>query len=1032
MIQWSRACDETFKPDVDELERKIVPERDDQGRVAEPLAYLNARATKILALFDAPVDKWLERVRRVKISSALIVIALGALAFPFARVDTILGSGVNLAGPFLFFLLTQIFFLTCALVLACLVILMSVVRHLLGHERPVSFSEKVVQTLSSVVGSLAIWAFHRFAPVFYAFWGKPSTGRFAWHNQSSAARRAREENPEAAKKEERRREEARGAIALFWDVLFSRPRVVAFWGGALSHTFWTSCSLCVLLILVARMQGNRYDYCWHTSLEDERVVKQGVDLLGAPVALLGVAVPNEDDVAALFTDMLVKPGAASSTSSARKTAAETRAKWSYFLLAIVFVWCVVPRLVLIGVYYLLYRHALRDFKPQLADEYFHAVIERVEAYCSTTKSETVPEREDDKVLEQEPISSPAAPIWNSSPSRKRSAPVKETPSEKEPSEFEKNDVVPASVGVQDRVVRLQAGNEDGLTRVSSDVASAPVPKKPEVIPDAQPVLPTAGSDVVERKEDVVANESNVAGSSSEAARERAKNDVEPEELSGVVSSAEPGVGEPSPIELEERRLVSALATCGGLTESAFVYAPEPPGLALAFGYDFRIESALIRELVGTDRELVYYGDAADSDEKKKLKERLETDGSRILWCTIFTDVGLPPARHFVRFMRDTLIPSLSAAAQIVVVLSGGERMRLKFSTAANAVTERIEDWTRTLEAMAKASGKQITPVFYYDAELNLPESRARLHAFLSGKEELERLRQTPRDLKKWNAASAMILAECHEIFDAKTFVTSDEADRLRIARVSGEIFKIYSEELGKASYAGRSVFSSGLGGELVSRLSSTNLGEGLTRRVEELGLTPDFVESRIMAACGLGVRLRSLSGKLSPRCALAAASFGATVPLVVAFAPLLGGAVTATALLSTIGAVGAALPASLASGAVAGALGALVPESLRTCKLKFAERLGFKSGSPRSVQEPTVEASRAPSSQERVDSAAALACTTSAWAATLELQGLAEDAIVEALPVVLRAFEELPLDSLSSVEEALKGARRALENIPPV
>ena len=69
---------------------------------------------------------------------------------------------------------------------------------------------------------------------------------------------------------------------------------------------------------------------------------------------------------------------------------------------------------------------------------------------------------------------------------------------------------------------------------------------------------------------------------------------------------------------------------------------------------------------------------------------------------------------------------------------------------------------------------------------------------------------------------------------------------------------------------------------------------------------------------------------------------------------------------------------------------------------------------------------------KHMDSAAALACTTSAWAATLELQGLAEDAIVEALPVVLRAFEELPLDSLSSVEEALKGARRALENIPPV
>ena len=52
----------------------------------------------------------------------------------------------------------------------------------------------------------------------------------------------------------------REAERLFWNLAFSKPRFLCFWSGLLSHLFWASCSCCVLLILVARMQGNRYDY----------------------------------------------------------------------------------------------------------------------------------------------------------------------------------------------------------------------------------------------------------------------------------------------------------------------------------------------------------------------------------------------------------------------------------------------------------------------------------------------------------------------------------------------------------------------------------------------------------------------------------------------------------------------------------------------------------------------------------------------------------------------------------------------------
>ena len=976
VVQWARACEERLSPDVAELERAVAVERDERGRLADPASYIYSRAVETLKLFDAPVERWLERLRRVQIASAVFVIALGAVVFPFARVKTILGDGVNLAGPFLFFLATQLFFLVLALALATLTVLMGGCRRLLGRDRPVSFSEKVVQALSSVVGTFAIMIVRRYAPVAYRLFGRPSRERFAWRAQSGAARRAREANPEAALEEERRLDEARRAGSCFWDVLFSRPRAIAFWGCALSHTFWASCSICVLVILAARMQSNRYDYCWRTSLEDERVVKRGVDVLGAPIAKLGGDVPSEADVAALFDDDLRTPtepsdgkGAKTDVDEAtRRTKAETRARWSYFLLAIVFVWCIVPRLVLVAIYTLLYRHAARDFRPDLNDPFFRAIIDRAEDYRSTTVAVMAPESADDAAPEKAPVSEPAAPIWN-----RRDADA--TPLEKD-----------------------AASQEIALKEEKTPEVVPPTPEKLEPTPSV--VSETSGSDAA-------------APAEIESERPNAPADETPKE---------------TPEELEERRQTSALAALGGLAESAFTYRPQPPGTALAFCYDATVAPELARELVGSKRELALFGDAAEFDVKKALSEYLAANGAKVELCVVLTDVGLPPARHFVRFMRDVLTPALGNA-KIVVILSGSERMRLKFATALSAVGERIEDWTKTLEAIARASGKTIEPTFYYDAELDLPEPRARLQAFLSGADDLEKLRKTPRNLAKWDASSKLILQESREIFETPTFAASDEALRLRVSRATGEIFKIYSEELGKAAYFGRSTFAAGFGAEAASRFAGSKLGEGISRRVEELGLSSDFIESRLATALGLGGRFRSLCGKLSPKCALAAASVGLSVPIVVAFAPLLGGAVTASAVLSTLGAVGSALPASLVSGAAAGALGALAPEALKKSGAKLAEKFsgGASSGSDDREEPREVEGA-----SNRQTAVATLVCAAATWAATLELQGLAEDDVVATLPEVLKPLEDSPLDSAAVVEAALAATRAALAKAPLV
>jgi hypothetical protein len=215
-----------------------------------------------------------------------------------ARVDKIL-EDVNLAGPFVFFLLGQTFFLTTSLILVLVAAFQGGVRRLRSQAGPQTSAERAVVRFSGLLGWLAVSAIRWGTPLFYALIEAPFFARFnaARERRSAATDSGNDGDPNAAAKER-----TRAAERLFWNLAFSKPRFLAFWSGTLSHLFWTSCSICVLLILVARMQGNRYDYCWRTSLEDAGVVKTCVDFLGTPLEKLGADVPTRADVEALFAD----------------------------------------------------------------------------------------------------------------------------------------------------------------------------------------------------------------------------------------------------------------------------------------------------------------------------------------------------------------------------------------------------------------------------------------------------------------------------------------------------------------------------------------------------------------------------------------------------------------------------------------------------------------------------------------------------------------------------------------------------------
>ena len=1052
MIQWARECEENRLFRLPET-KDVSSERDSEGRFVDPTSFLSARAESALNALGISARSWVERAGWICRGTFFFTIALGALAFPFARVETILGNGVNLAGPFLFFLLTQLFFLSCALVFLVILLISLACRRLLGRGRSATWGERVAILLSGLVGRVAIWVFHHVIPMTSSFFGARFRERFGWHKHSGAARRARLDDPESVQREEEAGRRLREGGALFWNMLFSRAQVAGRWSCVLTHSFWASCSLCVLVILAARMQGNRYDYCWHTSLEDERVVKAGVDFLGAPIAALGGRVPSAVDVEALFSDDLNaskhkvgvggKNAPVDESVATRQTAAATRSRWSYFLLSLVFIWCVVPRVLFALLYYYLYKKALNDYRPDFRESYFREILAEAEDYSTTTLAA---ERKDDATLaaiegveeEKAPIAEPSRPIWKSQPKIEEVvASIKTAPEpdsdnrpaliEEEKTEAEQAKELPQVAPVEPQKENsaftsatrpIQAslpalddgdGTKSILTEIHDD--SKEEAAEEEVLQDAtpEPVL-------------CVDNESATRVGDQEETAEPISNDVS-EESADVVESTPPV--DVLRQEETQSRLQSALVKL-----STAFGAPEKESSKLAFSYDSTISPELFGKLLHCRDASRLFGDIASEPAlKRSLKELLDSVGTEIDLCVIGVDVGLSPARHFVRFLRDDLFPKLTSA-RIVLVASGGERMRKRFATSPSAISQRLEDWTKTIAAIKETSGRDIEPVFSYDSELDLPEERQRLERILEGAEEIS-ASDGKRTLEKWDAATERIENACREIFaEGDEEGLSEESTRLRASVLCAEIFSIYREEtarttrlLAKENVDGGTLWKSLAEG---ARNISSEAGKSFVSQAEKLGLSPDYLGERLLYACRLGDRFRSFTGKLSPKCGLAAATLGVAAPCVVALSPLLGGAVTATTILSSIGALGGVLPTSLASGMVTGVLGSMAPEALRHVGSKIAAKLRANgTETAGATPEERLE-------ETNTESVSALARATTAWSVVLELQGFDEAQISERAALIMEPLESSSLSTLEEIKSAISAAREILLATPKV
>lgn len=1084
MIQWARACEENRLFRAPET-KGGSSERDSEGRLVDPTSFLSCRAESGLYSIGISARAWVERAGWICRVSFFFTIALGALAFPFARVETILDNGVNLAGPFLFFLVTQLFFLSCASFFLGILLISLLCRRLFGRGRSATWGERIAVLLSGLVGRVAIGVFHHVIPMTSSFYGARFRERFGWHKHSGAARQARFDEPESVKREEEDGRRLREGGALFWNMLFSRAQVAGRWSCVLTHSFWASCSLCVLVILAARMQGNRYDYCWHTSLEDERVVKAGVDFLGAPIAALGGRVPSAADVEALFSDDLnasknkvgvgTKKTTVDESAAMRQTAAATRSRWSYFLLSLVFIWCVVPRVLFALLYYYLFKKALNDYCPDFKEPYFQEILTKAEGYSTTTLAA---ERKDDAALaaiqgveeEKAPITEPSRPIWKTTPKNEEavapikaeSAPVSDNSpalieEEKTEPELPKELLQVSSVELQSVEPQKEDSAFTPATLHESATSSEPATlSEPESHPESATLHEPAASsepETLDNGDGTTSVLTEIPDDSKEEAEEDDLQEAPSEPVPCVENETAPPV---TNVDLQEEPEESASndvceesadvaetspsvdnlrqENCQSRLQSALVKlsvsfaAPEKEPSKLAFSYDSTISPELFGKILHCRDASRLFGDIASEPAlKRRLKALLDSAGAEIDLCVIGVDVGLSPARHFIRFLRDDLFPKLTAA-RIVLVASGGERMRKRFATSPSAISQRLEDWTKTIAAIKEMSGRDIEPVFSYDAELDLPEERRRLEDILEGAERTSSS-DGKRTLEKWDAATERIENACREIFaEEDAEVLSEESARLRASVLCAEIFSIYREETGRTVRLLPKVDVDG--GTLWKSLSegarniSSEAGKSFASQAEKLGLSPDYLGERLLYACRLGDRFRSFTGKLSPKCGIAAATLGVAAPCVVALSPLLGGAVTATTLLSSLGALGGVLPTSLASGMVTGVLGSMAPEALRHVGSKIAAKFRA-NGTEREGETPEER-----SEETSAESVSALARAATAWSVVLELQGVDEAQIAERTAHIMEPLESSSLSTLEEIKSATSAAREILLATP--
>ena len=375
-VQSRDECHPIVEPDV-------PVDRAADGSISDRFAFFAERARRLFCGCSGfSYDRFRLVVRLFAILPVIAVCFIGIFIFPIVNTNSILGDrSVNLIGPFGWFFGLQLFFLTLSLislVLTLLFLLCGFVRNCFRRVPANDGPSRLAYRLGFFTGWIGTVVLRFWGRVMF-YLGKQSSGRTLRTDEEISMRK--------------------NCIHFFHRV-FSHQGVLFYYAGFLSHLFWFICSLVILLLLFNRMLGNRYDYCWNTSLSDTTQAEKVIRFLGSPVArFTTLPTPrhirwlfdNSDRADQFFRGRDTFPDGGNGTNSFHSTSvgdtsgqyqeidvSTMRKDWSWFLLAVTAFWTTLPRLFFTLIYWFLCRCALRQFRPRIDAPYYATLLTRYE------------------------------------------------------------------------------------------------------------------------------------------------------------------------------------------------------------------------------------------------------------------------------------------------------------------------------------------------------------------------------------------------------------------------------------------------------------------------------------------------------------------------------------------------------------------------------------------------------------------------------------------------------------------------------
>ena len=105
--------------------------------------------------------------------------------------------------------------------------------------------------------------------------------------------------------------------------------------SALTHKFWLVYLASGLALLILMMLAKQYNFTWGTTLLPDSSLPQITRLLGAPLEAIGLPVPQDEQITV-------------SRIGIKGQDTETRTAWAGFLMGVLLLYGIVPRILVLG------------------------------------------------------------------------------------------------------------------------------------------------------------------------------------------------------------------------------------------------------------------------------------------------------------------------------------------------------------------------------------------------------------------------------------------------------------------------------------------------------------------------------------------------------------------------------------------------------------------------------------------------------------------------------------------------------------